>query len=118
MNVKQLYAKYYDWTFLCGVAHRKALVSFIHPLVIRFRGRNLCSMCGNLATKKCRTHGSKLCEASKCRMEHRLVKAAVYGDLTRPFCEYFPLDTWRTHAVNSLIAIGVGLVFAWIVVAL
>lgn len=94
------------------------LVSFLEPMWLRWRDRNRCFYCLAPATRKCRTHATRICDSAHCKHTHRRLKSAVYGDLTRPFCEYFPLDTWRTHAVNSLIAIGVGLVFAWIVVAL
>lgn len=93
-------------------------MNIFEPLAIRWRTRKACFYCEAPATRKCRTHATRLCESTHCKAIHRRLKSSVYGDLTRPFCEYFPLDTWRTHAVNSLIAIGVGLVFAWIVVAL
>lgn len=89
-------------------------MTIFEPLLIRFRQRKQCVSCGDKATRKCLTHGTKLCGHALCGTEHRRMKRAVYGDLTRPFCEYRLLNTLADHALYSLVVVAVGVSFAWI----
>jgi hypothetical protein len=41
-------------------------------------------------------------------MTHRRLKASVSGDLTKPFCEYFPLVSWKQHLLRTGVALAVG----------
>ncbi|HTF70246.1 MAG TPA: hypothetical protein VK638_46975 [Edaphobacter sp.] len=89
------------------------IAQFIHPLKVRWQERNLCSDCGAQATLKCKTHGSKICRDADCRMAHRRAKGAVYGDLTRPFCEYKAMNTALDHCIHAAAVFVTAVGFIW-----
>jgi hypothetical protein len=93
----------------------KTVKQFLEPIVIRWIMRNKCYYCAAPAVRKCRTHGTRICESSHCKMTHRRLKASVSGDLTRPFCEYFPLVSWKQHLLRTGVALAVGLLVTAIV---
>lgn len=89
------------------------LNSFLQPLLIRFHERNLCSCCGERVTRKCKTHGTRICGHAFCRMEHRRKKVAVYGDLTRPFCEWAQTNTLLDHVIHAAAVFVTAVGFIW-----
>lgn len=93
----------------------KTFISLFEPILIRWRARNSCFCCGAPASRKCRTHRTRICESSHCKMAHRRLKASVYGDLTRPFCEYAPLVRWKAHLLRCAVSLAVGGLL-WVVV--
>jgi hypothetical protein len=95
--------------YAAGQRCRQHVHEFFQPIVIRWRQRKLCFSCGDKATRKCRTHGSKLCDSAFCRMEHRRIKSAVSGSLLRPFCEFPEPTSWQTHLLRTAVALAVGL---------
>lgn len=84
------------------------MTSFFEPLVIRWINRNTCFCCGAPATRKCRTHRTRICESSHCKMTHRRLKASVYGDLTRPLCDYTPMATWKKAVLGCAVSLAAG----------
>jgi len=89
------------------------IAQFIHPMKVRWYERKRCFCCGSPAVKKCRTHGSKLCDSAFCRMEHRRLKSSVYGDLTRPFCEYSVMNTALDHCIHAAAIFVTAVGFLW-----
>lgn len=93
----------------------KSLISFIEPAIFYWRYRNRCFDCGAPAVRKCRTHGTRICESAHCKHLHRRVKASVYGSLTKPFCEYAALVSWKAHLLRCAVSLAVGGLL-WVVV--
>jgi hypothetical protein len=90
------------------------VTTLLRPLILRWHMRNVCFCCHGPAVKKCRTHGSKVCDSAYCRMEHRRMKSAVSGDLTRPFCEYTLLNTLFDHLLHACAVFVAGVAFIWV----
>lgn len=61
------------------------MISFLEPLLIRWRERNLCAYCKRPMVAKCKTHRIAICDARKCYDLHRLKSNGIRsGELTRP----------------------------------
>lgn len=90
-----------------------AIAQFIHPLRVRWQQRKLCFCCGEKATRKCRTHGTRLCKSAFCRTEHRRMKRAVSGSLLRPFCEVVLTDTALDHCIHAAAVFVTAVGFLW-----
>lgn len=95
----------------------RTFLSFFEPIVIRWINRKTCFCCGAPATRKCREHGTRICESSHCKMAHRRLKASVCGDLTRPYCDYAELAGWKKHLLGCAVSLAVGGLL-WVVVIL
>ncbi len=93
-------------------------MSIFEPLLIRWHNRNTCFCCGAPASRKCRTHSTRICESSHCKMTHRRLKASVYGDLTRPLCDYVPMASWKKALIGCAVSVAAGFVLLLIVMAI
>lgn len=90
-----------------------AIKSFFEPITIRWLARSQCSCCGERVTRKCVTHGTRICGHAFCRTEHRRMKASVSGSLTRPFCEWATTNTLLDHVIHAAAVFVTAVAFIW-----
>jgi hypothetical protein len=83
--------------------------SFLSPTITHWRYRNRCFSCGDPVTKKCRTHGTRMCGDAFCKTAHRVCCRSVAGSLTKPLCEYSEICSWKMHLLRTAVALAVGL---------
>lgn len=93
----------------CYLSSRTHLLSFLSPTITHWRYRNRCFACGGSVTRKCRTHGTRMCGADSCKTAHRMCFRSVVGSLTKPHCEYSEITTWKMHLLRVGVSLAVGL---------
>jgi hypothetical protein len=93
------------------------LLSFLSPAVTRRRERKHCAYCENDTAMRCKKHGTRLCGRHDCTGLHRICRnISAEGSLTKDSCQFVGLNTWIDHLVHSTVVIGVGIIFAWLMV--
>jgi hypothetical protein len=83
--------------------------SFVSPTITHWRYRNRCFSCGDPVTRKCRTHGTRMCGDAFCKTAHRICCHSVSGSLTKPLCEYSDITSWKMHLLRIGVSLAVGL---------